>query len=71
MENKDTLIVSVDDFSMKFLIDKNFYAMPRKINPKTKYLAFYQKMPISAITHYGIIDVAKEGNLKDVGLLIG
>ena len=65
---KDTLVVSVDDFSMDTLLKKNFYATAKKFSGDIKFIAFYQKMPISAITHYAEIDKIMEGNVDDVGV---
>ncbi len=69
MEKNDLLIVSIDDYSLDVLLKESFYATKRKLDPQFKFIAFYQKGVIGAITYYGIIDKVLEGDKNDVGMV--
>lgn len=64
---KDSIIVSVDRVSIETAIKSKFYATKRNIDPKVKYIFFYQILPTSAITHYGEIEKLEVGGIKEVG----
>ena len=56
MENL-TLLVSVDDYSLNQAKERDFYACPASYGRnRGQYVAFYQKQPVSAITHYGKVE---------------
>lgn len=66
-EENDSVVVSVDKFSIETAINSLFYATKRKIKSRLKYILFYQIRPISAVTHYGEIEGLQDGEIKDVG----
>lgn len=52
-----TTVVSVDDYSIKRAKEDDFYACPSSYGRgRGKYIAFYEKSPVSAITHYAKIE---------------
>ena len=53
MEDSQTLIVSVSDYSFEQAKEQGIYAFPSSYNRDYyDYVAFYRGKPISAITHY-------------------
>lgn len=67
-EEQNVVIVAIDNYSWKVLMDKGFYAFPIRTRKVGEYFAFYQKEPISAVTHYGKVIKAEEGGKTDVGI---
>jgi len=59
-DERDTLVVPIqkDGFAKVFLGEKSWYPLriSKKMIGKLKFIAAYQIRPISAITHYAIID---------------
>jgi hypothetical protein len=63
----DTLIVSIDEFSMSVLEKEGFYATKKPIKEGTRFIAFYRSLPIGGITCYAEIKEVCQGDRADVG----
>jgi hypothetical protein len=66
--DEKVIVVSIDNYSWKVLIERKFYAFPKGSRKIGKYFAFYKKYPISAITHYGEVSKTEEGGKQEVGI---
>lgn len=66
-DEEGVIIVSLDDYSWKVILEKKFYAFPKGSRKIEKYFGFYRKKPISAITHYAKVKTIEEGGKEEVG----
>jgi len=65
--DKDTIIVPVSKFSFQKAYKERIYAFPSSYNrdQSKKYIAFYQTMPVKAITHYAKIESVETRSIKN------
>lgn len=64
-EDVEVVVVSLDDYSWKVLIENKFYAFPRGTRKVGKYFAFYRKGEIS---HYAEVEKSEEVDKQEVGI---
>ncbi len=63
-ENKEVVVVSIDNYSFDILLKKKFYAFPKGSRKIGEYFAFYKG---GAITHYGKVKSSKEVGKSEIG----
>ncbi|MBT7251979.1 hypothetical protein HN876_03640 [archaeon] len=66
---KDTVIVSVDNISIKKIREDNFYATPKTFLKEIKFIAFYESSPVSGITCYAEIDKLEKVGDDEINFL--
>ncbi|MCR4284656.1 MAG: hypothetical protein NUV97_01265 [archaeon] len=63
-DERDVVVVSIDDYSWNILKKKNFFAFPKGSRKILKYFAFYTG---GKITHYAKVKSFKEASKGEVG----
>ena len=64
-DNKNVVVVSVDNYSFKVLLKKKFYAFPKGSRKIGEYFAFYKD---KEIIYYGKVKKAKEVEKSELGV---
>lgn len=63
-KEREVVVVSIDSYSWKILMDKKFYAFPKGSRIVGEYFAFYRK---GEIAYYSKVKKSEEGGKNDIG----